>query len=68
MYQLYLYSSKFHSISESLYLQDRLGKEEGLPLEDQHTRCLHCRGHRGMTETLCPVDDGLVVCLDATFL
>jgi hypothetical protein len=62
------YPVNFIPISEPLYLQDNLGKEECLPLEDQHTPCLHCMGHLNMNETLCPVDGGPVGYQDATFL
>jgi hypothetical protein len=62
------YPANFIPISKSLYLQDNLGKAESLFLEDQHTPCLHCMGHLGMSETLCRVDGGLVVYQDATFL
>jgi hypothetical protein len=62
------YPVNFILISEPLYLQNNLGKEESLSLEDQHTPCLHCMGHLSMNETLYPVDGGLVGYQDATSL
>jgi hypothetical protein len=62
------YPVNFIPISEQLYLQDNLGKEESLSLEDQHTPCLHCMEHLSMSETLYPADGGLVGYQDATFL
>lgn len=54
--------------SKPLYLQDRLDKEGGWPLEGQHTPYQGCKGHLSMSEILYPMDDGQVVYQDATSL